>query len=105
MIGRASIGNPWFFNQVKRFLKDGSLLEPPSLLDRVKVTKEHLKMAVEWKGETLGVLETRRHYTNYFRGIPNFKKYRTRMVTSNLSNDVFEVLDELISKREKFVLA
>jgi nifR3 family TIM-barrel protein len=105
MIGRASIGNPWFFNQVKRFLKDGSLLEPPSLLDRVKVTKEHLKMAVEWKGETLGVLETRRHYSNYFRGIPNFKKYRTRMVTSNLSNDVFEVLDELISKREKFVLA
>ena len=62
-------------------------------------------MAVEWKGETLGVLETRRHYSNYFRGIPNFKKYRTRMVTSNLSNDVFEVLDELISKREKFVLA
>ena len=105
MIGRASIGNPWFFNQVKKYLKDGSLLEPPSLLDRVKVTKEHLKMAVEWKGETLGVLETRRHYSNYFRGIPNFKKYRTRMVTSNLSNDVFEVLDELISKREKFVLA
>ena len=105
MIGRASIGNPWFFNQVKKYLKDGSLLEPPSLLDRVKVAKEHLKMAVDWKGETLGVLETRRHYSSYFRGIPNFKKYRTRMVTSNLSNDVFEVLDELISKRDDFVLA
>ena len=105
MIGRASIGNPWFFNQVKKYLKDGSLLEPPSLLDRVKVAKEHLKMAVDWKGETLGVLETRRHYSSYFRGISNFKKYRTRMVTSNLSNDVFEVLDELISKRDDFVLA
>jgi nifR3 family TIM-barrel protein len=105
MIGRASIGNPWFFNQVKKYLKDGSLLEPPSLLDRVKVAKEHLKMAVDWKGETLGVLETRRHYSSYFRGIPNFKKYRTRMVTSNLSNDVFEVLDELISKRDDFILA
>tara|TARA_B100001093_G_C26855719_1_gene1027317 strand:+ start:3559 stop:4548 length:990 start_codon:yes stop_codon:yes gene_type:complete len=105
MIGRASIGNPWFFNQVKKYLKDGSLLGPPSLLDRVKVAKEHLKMAVDWKGETLGVLETRRHYSSYFRGIPNFKKYRTRMVTSNLSNDVFEVLDELISKRDDFVLA
>ena len=105
MIGRAAIGNPWFFNQVKKYLKDGSLLEPPSLLDRVKVAKEHLKMAVDWKGETLGVLETRRHYSSYFRGISNFKKYRTRMVTSNLSNDVFEVLDELISKRDDFVLA
>ena len=105
MIGRASIGNPWFFSQVKAYLKDGSLSEAPSLLDRVKVAKEHLKMAVEWKGETLGVLETRRHYSNYFRGIPNFKKYRTRMVTSNFSNDVFEVLDELVSKREELAIA
>ena len=104
MIGRASIGNPWFFKQVKTYLKDGFISASPSLFDRVKVAKEHLKMAVEWKGETLGVLETRRHYSNYFRGIPNFKQYRTRMVTSNFSKDVFSVFDELIRKREEFVL-
>ena len=105
MIGRASIGNPWFFNQVKSFLKDGSIPVSPSLFDRVKVAKEHLKMAIKWKGETLGVLETRRHYSNYFRGIPNFKQYRTRMVTSNFSKDVFSVFDELIQRREEFVIS
>ena len=104
MIGRASIGNPWFFNQVKSYLKDGSIPVSPSLFDRVKVAKEHLKMAIKWKGETLGVLETRRHYSNYFRGIPNFKQYRTKIVTSNFSQDVFGVFDEVIRKREEFVL-
>jgi len=96
MIGRASIGNPWFFNQVKYFMKTGTYLSEPSVADRVSVARRHLEMAVDWKGEVLGVLETRRHYTNYFKGLENFKPYRTRMVTSNRSEEVFQVFDEVL---------
>ena len=96
MIGRASIGNPWFFNEVKYFFETGKYAEPPSIEDRVEVARRHLEMSIHWKGETQGVLETRRHYTNYFKGIPNFKPLRTRMVTSNDSAGVFEVFDEIL---------
>ena len=95
MIGRASIGNPWFFNQVKHFMKTGTHLAPPSIVERVDAARRHLEMAIDWKGEVLGVLETRRHYTNYFKGIPHFKEYRTRMVTSNASADVFAALADV----------
>ena len=98
MIGRASIGNPWFFNQVKHFLKKGTYLSPPILEEKVAAARRHLEMAIEWKGENLGVLETRRHYTNYFKGIPNFKPHRTRLVTSDSSSEVFQVLDEILEK-------
>lgn len=98
MIGRASIGNPWFFNQVKHFMETGAHLSSPTLEERVKVARRHLEMAVAWKGEVLGVLETRRHYTNYFKGYENFKPYRTRMVTSNRSREVHDVLDEVLEK-------
>ena len=98
MIGRASIGNPWFFNQVKHFMETGVHLSSPTLEERVKVARRHLEMAVAWKGEVLGVLETRRHYTNYFKGYENFKPYRTRMVTSNSSREVHDVLDEVLEK-------
>ena len=96
MIGRASIGNPWFFNQVKHYFETGTHAAPPSIEDRVAVARRHLEMAIDWKGEIQGILETRRHYTNYFKGIPNFKPLRTRMVTSNESAGVFEVFDEII---------
>ena len=96
MIGRASIGNPWFFNQVKHYFETGTHAAPPSIEDRVAVARRHLEMAIDWKGEIKGVLETRSHYTNYFKGIPNFKPLRTRMVTSNESAGVFEVFDEII---------
>ncbi len=96
MIGRASIGNPWFFNEVKQYLQTGTPKAPPSIEDKVAAARRHLQMAIDWKGETLGVLETRRHYTNYFKGIPNFKPLRTRMVTANESAEVFEVLDEIL---------
>ena len=76
MIGRASIGNPWFFNQVKYFMKTGKYKSQPSLEERVEVAKRHLEMSVAWKGPVLGVLETRRHYTNYFKGYHNFKPFR-----------------------------
>ena len=95
MIGRATIGNPWFFKQVKHFMQTGKHLEPISMLERVEAARRHLQMAIDWKGEVLGVLETRRHYTNYFKGIPNFKPFRTRMVTSDHSADVFAAFDEV----------
>jgi len=95
MIGRATIGNPWFFKQVKHFFETGKHLAPITLQERVEAARRHLKMAIDWKGEVLGVLETRRHYTNYFKGIPHFKEYRTKMVTSDASKDVFTVLDQV----------
>ena len=98
MIGRACIGNPWFFKQVKHYFETGTHLEPISMSERVEAARRHLKMAIDWKGEVLGVLETRRHYTNYFKGIPNFKPYRTKMVTSDHSQDVFKAFDEVETK-------
>ena len=82
MIGRTAIGNPWFFNEVKQYLKNGETIEPPSIGQRITTAKRHLEMSIKWKGERLGLLETRRHYSNYFKGIPDFKPYRTRLVTS-----------------------
>ena len=98
MIGRACIGNPWFFKQVKHYFETGTHLEPISMSERVEAARRHLKMAIDWKGEVLGVLETRRHYTNHFKGIPNFKPYRTKMVTSDHSQDVFKAFDEVETK-------
>ena len=95
MIGRASIGNPWFFNQVKHFFKTGEHLPQPTMNERINMAEAHLKMSIKWKGEKLGVLETRRHYSNYFKGIPDFKKYRTIMVTSDFSEDIFNLFTEL----------
>jgi len=98
MIGRASIGNPWFFKQVKHFFNTGEHLDPISLEERVEAARRHLQMAIDWKGEILGVFETRRHYTNYFKGIPHFKEYRMKMVTSDHSQDVFSAFDEVLEK-------
>ncbi len=102
MIGRASIGNPWFFKQVKHYFKTGKHLAPISLKERVEAARRHLQMAIDWKGETLGVFETRRHYTNYFKGIPHFKEYRTKMVTSDAAADVFATFDEVLNKFSDF---
>ncbi|MCB0427379.1 MAG: tRNA dihydrouridine synthase DusB [Mangrovimonas sp.] len=105
MIGRASIGNPWFFKQVKHFFKTGQHLPPISLEERVDAARRHLQMAIDWKGEKLGVFETRRHYTNYFKGIPHFKDYRTRMVTSDEAADVFATFDEVLEKFSDYQVA
>lgn len=93
MIGRASIGYPWFFDEIKHFMKTGEHKKPPTLADRVEAARRHLQMSLDWKGEVLGVFETRRHYTNYFKGIPHFKEYRMKLVTSDHSEDVFAALD------------
>ena len=98
MIGRASIGNPWFFREVQHHLKTGKKLLNPTMSERIEAARRHLQMAIDWKGEKLGVFETRRHYTNYFRGIPHFKEYRMKMVTSDDSIDVFNVIDEVALK-------
>ncbi|MGW9684523.1 tRNA dihydrouridine synthase DusB [Flagellimonas sp. 2504JD1-5] len=105
MIGRASIGNPWFFNEVKHFFKTGEHLAPPSMEERVNAARRHLQMSIDWKGEKLGVFETRRHYTNYFKGIPHFKEYRMKMVTSDESADVFAAFDEVLEKFGDFQFA
>ena len=105
MIGRAAIGNPWFFNQVKHFFKTKTHLPEPTIKERIQMAEKHLKMAIKWKGEKLGVLETRRHYSNYFKGIPDFKKYKTIMVTSDYSDDIFSLFSDLKSKFKEHELA
>ena len=105
MIGRASIGYPWFFKEVKHYLKTGTYLSPPTMEERVAAARRHLQMAIDWKGEKLGVFETRRHYTNYFRGIPHFKEYRMKMVTSDDAADVFAAFDEVAEKFGDHVFA
>ena len=95
MIGRASIGNPWFFKQIKHYFETGAHMSPIGMTERIEAARRHLKMAIDWKGEVLGVLETRRHYSTYFKGIPDFKPYRTKMVTSDHSVDVFNAFDEV----------
>lgn len=99
MIGRASIGYPWFFNEVKHYFRTGEHLAKPAITQRAEMARRHLEMAIDWKGEHLGVVETRRHYTNYFKGIPHFKEYRLKMVTSDDPEEVFATFDEV---REKF---
>lgn len=94
MIGRASIGYPWFFREVKHFMQTGKHLDPPTMQERVEAARRHLSMSIDWKGEKLAVYETRRHYTNYFKGIPNFKPLRMSLVSAETSDEVFETLEK-----------
>tara|TARA_B100000674_G_scaffold116093_1_gene87395 strand:- start:9116 stop:10108 length:993 start_codon:yes stop_codon:yes gene_type:complete len=98
MIGRASIGNPWIFNEIKHFLKTGNYLDKPNMTERVEACKQHLKHSIEWKGNILGIAEMKRHYTNYFKGIIDFKPYRIKMVTSDSPNEINDTLDEVAIK-------
>ena len=100
MIGRAAIGYPWIFNEIKHYVKTGQLLPKPSIINRVQVCKNHFQKSIEWKGEKLGVVEMRNHYANYFKGIANFKDIRIKLVTLNKSEDLFLVLDEIINISE-----
>lgn len=95
MIGRAAIGYPWFFNEVKHFFKTGQKLPVPTISDRVDAATEHLHRSLEWKGPKLGVVEMRRHYTNYFKGIPHFKEYRLKLVTEDDPVNLFELLQSI----------
>lgn len=95
MIGRASIGYPWIFNEIKHFMATGEHLAPPSLEQRVNAAKRHLEMSIKWKGEKLGVVEMRRHYANYFKGIPHLKEFRIKLVTEAAPELLFHTLDEI----------
>ena len=95
MIGRASIGYPWIFNEIKHFVNTGTHLEKPGVKERVDVTRRHLEMSVKWKGESLGLIEMKRHYNNYFKGIPHFKEHKTKLVTSFDLNEIYDTLDAI----------
>ena len=102
MIGRASIGYPWIFNEVRHFMKTGELLTPPTIADRVDAAKQHLEMSVRWKGELLGIAEMKRHYSNYFKGISHFKEYRMKLVTSFNLNEIIDTLNYVQEHSEEF---
>lgn len=93
MIGRAAIGYPWIFEEIKHYFATRQLLPPPTMADRVEAVRNHLLWSVEWKGERQGVLEMRRHYANYFKGIPNFKPYRQQLVTLDSVEEILKVLN------------
>jgi len=95
MIGRASIGYPWIFREIKAFVEKGIILDPPTIQERVAAARQHLKHSIEWKGERLGLLEMRRHYTNYFRGLRNIKHFRSRLVTELNPTTLFDILSEI----------
>jgi len=95
MIGRSAIGNPWIFNEIKAYIKENKHIKKPSLNDRIETVKKHLDFSIQWKGERLGLVEMRRHYTNYFRGMDNFKKHRMKLILSESKNFTLETLNEI----------
>src|SRR4051794_20939447 len=102
MIGRAAIGYPWIFKEIKHYLQTGELLPSPTLEERVSVSKKHLRKSVEWKGTVVGINEMRRHYSNYLKGLPDIKQYRNKLVTLKTLEEVEEVLDEVLKHYDGF---
>ena len=98
MIGRAAIGYPWIFNEIKHFMKTGTHLPAPTIEDRVNICRTHLMKSVEWKGDHVGIVEMRRHYANYFKGLPNFKEVRSKLVTTDSLNEINDLLNEVSVK-------
>lgn len=103
MIGRASIGYPWIFNEIKHYLKTGNKLLTPDINERVEVCRQHLEKSLEWKGQRTGIVEMRRHYSNYFKGLEHFREYRTRLVTGDSVNLIHEVLEEIRTSYSRFI--
>ncbi len=103
MIGRAAIGYPWIFKEIKHFLATGETIEGPDIMERVRVVKKHLDFSIEWKGEKQGIFEMRRHYTNYFRGISHFKPYRAQLVDIQDPAALYDLLDQIASEFEAVV--
>lgn len=103
MIGRAAIGYPWIFNEIKQFFKDQTLLPEPTLADRLLAVQQHAEWSTEWKGERTGLLEMRQHYSNYFRGIPHFKAYKKRFLEIDTLTDMKELIQEVIENYTEIV--
>lgn len=99
MIGRAAIGYPWIFREVKHYLATGQLLAPPTMAERVEVVRKHLQGSIRWKGERVGLYEMRRHYANYFKGLAHFKPWRTQLVEAQETTHVFDLLDEIATQQ------
>lgn len=95
MIGRAAIGYPWIFNEIKRYMCDQVQALPPTIEQRIAAVEEHLEFSIRWKGERVGIAEMKRHYTNYFKGLAHFKTYRTKLVLANEKEEVLDILSEL----------
>ncbi len=95
MIGRAAIGYPWVFNEIKHFFNTQSHLPRPTVVDRIEAAKNHLLWSAEWKGERLGIIEMRRHYTNYFKGIHQFKEYKNKLVTTDGLSNMLSLFEEI----------
>ncbi|PKQ64013.1 tRNA dihydrouridine synthase DusB [Raineya orbicola] len=95
MIGRAAIGYPWIFREIKHFLQTGELLTPPTIEERIEICLKHLQFSVKWKGERLGILEMRRHYASYFKGFENFKSFRMRLVEASSEAEIIQILNEV----------
>ncbi|CAG5005791.1 tRNA-dihydrouridine synthase B [Dyadobacter sp. CECT 9275] len=95
MIGRATIGNPWIFNDIKHYFRTGERMAPPTISERVDTCRRHLEFSIKWKGPVLGIFEMRRHYTNYFRGLEHFKPYRMRLVEAMRFEELNEILEEI----------
>jgi nifR3 family TIM-barrel protein len=104
MVGRAAIGYPWIFNEIKRYLETGQRPEAPDIAERVRVTKKHLEFSIRWKGDRVGIFEMRRHYTNYFKGIHDFKPFRTRLVEADNDAEVRAILDEVDERYTEYLM-
>ncbi|MCB0512440.1 MAG: tRNA dihydrouridine synthase DusB [Bacteroidetes bacterium] len=102
MIGRAAIGSPWIFNQIKAFIFENKIIEQPSVEEKVDTIRTHLQKSVEWKGNVLGILEMRQHYSNYLKGLPNIKPYRAKLVMANEFDEINEILTEIIQEYAGF---
>lgn len=98
MIGRGAIGYPWIFNEIKHFMATGAMADAPDINERVRVAKKHLDFSIRWKGDRLGIFEMRRHYASYFKGLPEFKPYRTRLVEVITAAEVYQILDEVAER-------
>lgn len=105
MIGRAAIGYPWIFNEIKHYFKTGEHLAPPTISDRVEAAQNHLTWSMDWKGERLGIVEMRRHYTNYFKGIHSFKEFKQQLVTTDEPESLFQIFNEITEFYSDSVLA
>lgn len=96
MIGRAAIGYPWIFNEIKKYIHTGKKIAPPSLNERVRICKIHLQKSIEWKGYKQGILEMRPHYTNYLKGLPNIKEFRLQLVKANELDEIEMIMQKLM---------
>jgi tRNA-dihydrouridine synthase B len=102
MIGRATVGKPWIFNHIKHYITTGELLPEPLLEEKVELASEHFKRSLDWKGEVVGILEMRRHFSNYFKGLPHFKEIRMRLLTTKSTDEILGILQEIKTRYAGF---